>query len=161
MRLVLEVAAAEQGTLLNKMNKEIRQHAVDKRDAVEDATKARDDLVYVQKKAVTRTKHLGRDVLMKAKDKVEMQSILDAQICGMEESERALAKQRRILGVKLEDLKKQQDLSETQVTSLALERENIKTKRQKLNRSHCQALHFEQETRERDKKVPQCSSASF
>jgi hypothetical protein len=50
MRLVMEVAAAEQGTLLNKMNKEIRQHAVDKHDAVEDATKAREDMVYVQKK---------------------------------------------------------------------------------------------------------------
>ncbi len=50
MRLVMEVAAAEQGTLLNKMNKEIRQHAVGKHDAVEDATKAREDLVYVKQK---------------------------------------------------------------------------------------------------------------
>jgi hypothetical protein len=106
MRMVMEVAAAEQGTLIHKMNKEIRQHDVDKQDAVEDATKAREDLVYVQKKTATRIKHLERDVVIIAKDKVEMQSILDAQLCRMEESERDLAKQRRILAVKLEDLKK-------------------------------------------------------
>ncbi len=99
--------------------------------------------------------------MSKAKDKVEMQSILDIHLCGMEESERALAKQRRILAVKLDDLKKQQDLSETQVSSMVFERANIKTERQKLKRSHSQALQFEQETRERDKKVPQCSAASF
>jgi hypothetical protein len=131
MRLVMEVAAAEHGTLLNKMNKELGQHAVDKHDAVEDATKARGDLVYVKNKTSTRIKHLERDVLIKAKDKVEMQSILDAQLCGMEESERDLAKQRRILAVKLEDLRKQQDLSQSQVSSLAFERANIKTERKK------------------------------
>ena len=90
-----------------------------------------------------------------------MQSILDAQICGMEESERALAKQRRILAVKLDDLKKQQDLSETQVSSMVFERANIKTERQKLKRSHSQALQCEQKTRERDKKVPRCFAASL
>ncbi len=50
MKMVMEVAAAEQGTLIHNMKKEIRQNAVAKHDAVEDATKAREDLVYVQKK---------------------------------------------------------------------------------------------------------------
>ena len=160
MRMVMEVAAAEQGTLIHKMNKEIRQHDVDKQDAVEDATKAREDLVYVQKKTATRIKHLERDVVIIAKDKMEMQSILAAQLCGMEESERDLAKQRRILAVKLDDVKKQQDLSESQVCSLAFERANIQTERKKLKRSHSQALQCEQKARERDQKVPRCLAAS-
>ncbi len=96
-----------------------------------------------------------------AKDKVEMQSILAAQLCGREESERDLANQRRILAVKLEDLKKQQDLSESQVCSLAFERANIKTERKKLKRSHSQAQQCEQKTRDRAKKVPRCFAASL
>ena len=72
MTLGIRVAAVEQGTLLHQINKEIRQHSVDKQDAVEEATKARDDLAFVKKKTATRIKSLERDVLNKEKDKMDM-----------------------------------------------------------------------------------------
>ncbi len=50
MKLGIQVAAAEQCALLYKIKKEVRQHTVDKQDAVEDATKARDDLAFVKNK---------------------------------------------------------------------------------------------------------------
>jgi hypothetical protein len=50
LKLVIEVAAEEQRALLHRFKKEVRQHTVDTQDAVEDASKARDDLAFVQKK---------------------------------------------------------------------------------------------------------------
>ncbi len=50
LKLGIQVAAAEQCALVHKFRKEVRQQTVDKQDAVEDATKARDYLAFVQKK---------------------------------------------------------------------------------------------------------------
>ncbi len=155
----MQVAAAEQGTLLHKINKEIRQHTVDKQDAVEDATKARDDLAYVKKKTATRIKNLQRDVLNKVQDNMHMQTFLEGQLRGMEASERDLAKRRRILTVEQDDLQKQQAASASQVSSLAFQRASNKTDRKQMKRSHCKNLQFEQETRERDKQVKRCTQA--
>ncbi len=155
--LGIRVAAAEQGTLLYQINKETRQHSVDKQDAVEEATKARDDLAFVKKKTATRIKGLvERDVLIKEKDKMDMQTILEGQLCSMEASERDLAKRRRILAVQQDDLKKQQAASESQVSSLAFQRANNKTDRKKMKWSHSNELQFEQQTREREKQVNRC-----
>jgi hypothetical protein len=106
-----------------------------------------------KKKTATRIKNLERDLLIKAQDKFEMQSTLDARVCSMKESERDLSKERRQLGVKWDDLKKQQAVSESEVSSLAFERANNKCERKKMKTSHSKALQFEQETSERDKKV--------
>ena len=50
LKLVIEVAAEEQRALLHRVKKEVRQHTVETQDAVEDASKARDDLAVVRKK---------------------------------------------------------------------------------------------------------------
>ena len=159
MKLDMKVAAAEQGALLHKINKEIRQHTVDKQDAVEDATKARDDLACVKKKTATRIKSLQRDVLNKVQDNVHMQTCLEGQLRGMEASERYLAKRRRILAVEQDDLQKQQAASALQVSSLAYQRASHKKDLKKMKRSHCKNLQFEQDTRERDKQVKRCTLA--
>ena len=153
MRQGMDVAAVEQASFLHNFNKAMRQHAVDKHDAEENATKARDDLALFKRKTATRIKNLERDVQIKAQDQKDIQSTLDAQLCSMKEAERDLAKERRQLGVKWDDLKKQQAVSEFEVTSLAFVRANNKSERKKLKTSHSKALQFEQETSEQDKKV--------
>ena len=160
MRLGIRVAAAEQGTLLHKLNTAIRQHCVDKQNDVEDSTKARDDLAFVEKKTATRIKSLERDVMNKVKDKMDMQTILDGQVGLMEASERDLAKRRRILAVEQDDLKKQQATSESQLSSLAFQKANYKTVRKKMKTSHSKELQFQQQTREREKQVKICTGSS-
>ncbi len=64
-----------------------------------------------------------------------------------------MAKQRRILAVEQDDLKKQQAVSESQIASLAFQRAYNKTDRKKMKTSHIKALQVEQQTRERDKMV--------
>jgi hypothetical protein len=153
MQLGMQLANAQHGTLLHTINKEIRQHCVDKQDAVDEATKAREDLAFVKQKTANRIRSLERDVMGKAKEKMDMQTILDGRVGSVEELERDLAKQRRILAVEQDDLKKQQAVSDSQVSSLAFQRANNKTVRKKMKTSHSKALQVEQQARERDKMV--------
>ena len=96
MKLDMKVAAAEQGALLHKINKEIRQHTVDKQDAVDEATKAREDLAFVKQKTANRIRSLERDVMNKAKEKMDMQTILDGRVASIEEFNRDMVNQRRM-----------------------------------------------------------------
>jgi hypothetical protein len=89
----------------------------------------------------------------KAKDKLDMQSILEGQLIGIEGAERELAKQKRLLAVDQDDLKKQQAVAQEQVSSLAYQRANNKTNRKKLKTSHSKALQGVQHTMEREKRV--------
>ncbi len=156
MTLGIRVAQAEQGTLRHQMSKELRQHSVAKQEAVDDATKARDDLAFVKKKTATRINKLERDILNQEKEKIDMQTSLEGQLSSIGASERDLAKRRRILDVQQDDLMKQQAASELQVTSLAFQKANMRTDRKKLKRSHSNELQFEQQTREREKQVRTC-----
>ncbi len=160
---IQDEAAVKQCALLHKFKKEVRQHTVDKQDAVEDATKTRDDLAFVQKKNATRIKSLEREVLnkVKVKDNMDMKTVVEGQLCSMEASERDLATRRRILAVEQDDLQKQQAASASQVSSLAFQRERNKTARKKMKTSHSKNLQLEQETREREKQVKICPEASF
>jgi hypothetical protein len=156
MTLGIRVAQTEQRALLHQMNKELRQHSVAKQEAVDDATKARDDLAFVTKKTATRIHKLERDVLNEEKEKIDMQTSLEGQLSSIGAFERDLAKRRRILDVQQDDLKKQQAASELQVTSLAFQKANIRTDRKKLKRSHSNELQIEQQTRAREKQVSTC-----
>ncbi len=71
----MQLATAQHGTLLHTINKEIRQHCVDKQDAVDEATKAREDLAFVKQKTASRIRSLQRDVMGKAKEKMDMQTL--------------------------------------------------------------------------------------
>jgi hypothetical protein len=161
LKLGIQVAAAEQCALVHKFRKEVRQHTVDKQDAVEVATKARDDLAFVQKKTATRIKSLEREVLNKVKDNMDMKTVVEGQLCSMEASERDLVTRRRILAVEQDDLQKQQAASAVQVSSLAFQRQRHKTVRKKMKTSHSKNLKLEQETREREKQVQICPEATI
>jgi hypothetical protein len=161
LKLVIEVAAEEQRALLHRVKKEVRQHTVETQDAVEDASKARDDLAVVRKKTATRIKSLEREVLNKVKDNMNMKTVVEGQLCSMEASQRDLATRRRILAVEQDDLQKQQAASASQVSSLAFQRERNKTVRKKMKTSHSKNLKLEQETREREKQVQICPEATI
>ena len=156
MQLGLQLATAQHETLLHTTNKDIRQHCVDKQDAIDEATKARQDLAFLKQKSANRIRSLERDVMGKAKEKMDMQSVLDDRIASIEEVERDLVKRRRTLGIEQDDLKKQQAVSELQVSSLAFQRAKSKTDRKKLMTSHSKALQVQQQARERDKMVSFC-----
>ncbi len=161
LKLVIEVAAEEQRAFLHRFKKEVRQHTVDTQDAVEDASKARDDLAIVQKKTATRIKSLEREVLNKVKDNMDMKTVVEGQLETMEASQRDLATRTRILAVQQDDLQKQQAASASQVSSLAFHRDRHKTARKKMKTSHSKNLLLEQETREREKQVKINPEASF
>jgi hypothetical protein len=103
MQLGMQVATAQHGTLLHTINKLIRQHCVDKQDAVDEATKAREDLAFVKQKTANRIRSLERDVMNKAKEKMDMQTILDGRVASIEEFNRDMVNQRRILAVEQDD----------------------------------------------------------
>ncbi len=153
MQLGMQVATAQHGTLLRTINKQIRQHCVDKQDVVDEATKAREDLAFVKQKTASRIRSLERAVMNKAKEKMDMQTILDGRVASIEEFNRDMVNQRRILAVEQDYLKKQQAVSESQIASLAFQRANNKTDRKKMKTSHSKVLQVEQQTREREKMV--------
>ena len=161
LKLVIEVAAEEQRALLHRVKKEVRQHTVETQDAVEDASKARDDLAVVRKKTATRIKSLEREVLNKVKDNMDMKTVVEGQLETMEASQRDLATRTRRLAVQQDDLQKQQAVSASQVSSLAFNRDRHKTARKKMKTSHSKNLQLEQETREREKQVQTIPVASI
>jgi hypothetical protein len=57
MQLGLQLATVQHETLLHTTNKDIRQHCVDKQDAVDEATKARQDLAFLKQKNIVRQRH--------------------------------------------------------------------------------------------------------
>ena len=161
LKLVIEVAAEEQRALLHRVKKEVRQHTVETQDAVEDASKARDDLAVVRKKTATRIKSLEREVLNKVKDNMDMKTVVEGQLETMEASQRDLATRTRRLAVQQDDLQKQQAVSASQVSSLAFNRDRHKTARKRMKTSHSKNLQLQEETKEREKKVKRIPEASF
>ena len=153
MQRSMELATAEHGTWLHTTNKQLRQHCVDKRDAEVKVIKARDDLACVKQKTASRIRNLERDVKNKAKETMDMQTSLEGRVASIEEVERDMTKQRRILAAKQDDLKKQQAVSELQMASLAFQRANNKTDRKKQKTAHGKALLVERQTRVRDNMV--------
>jgi hypothetical protein len=83
MKRALDNSSAEQVASLHELNKVVRQHSVDKNDAIQDAKKAKVELAVVVKKADRLINKLERDVHDLAQGKLAMAANVEERVEAM------------------------------------------------------------------------------
>jgi hypothetical protein len=162
MKRTLEDSSALQVSSLHDMKRIVRQHTVDKDDALEHAHNAKSQLAAVVKKADRRidklkssVKELVQDKLDMAadveeridalrdkleQDKLNMAAHVEERVESLDLQQRAMSKANRDLQIQHADLEKQQGILEIHASSLAHQRISIRTERKKLKTTHSKAI---------------------
>ena len=162
MKRILEDSSAFQVSSLHDMKRIVRQHTVDKDDAIEHAHNAKSQLAAVVKKADRRIdklqrslKELEQDKLEMAveveervealrdkleQDKLDMAAHVEERIESLDLQQRAMSKAKRELELQHADLQKQQGIQEIHASSLAHQRISNRTERKKLKTTHSKAI---------------------
>ena len=135
------------------MKTEVRQHVVEKEDAVLEACRAREEPLRVVKKLRSKINQLELKVVNHENEKIGIDSREIAHKESVEQFERASSKERRKLEVKEGDLLKQQTLAHCEIKSLANQRAINRTRRRDMETSHGKALDKVQTSSARDKQV--------
>jgi hypothetical protein len=97
MKRALDNSSALQVASLHELNKVVRQHSVDKNDAIQDAKKAKVELAVVVKKADRLITKLERDVHDLAKGKLAMAAHVEDRVEAINLQVRAVARDKRQL----------------------------------------------------------------
>ena len=162
MKRTLEHSSALQVSSLHDMKRIVRQHTVDKDDAIEHAHNAKSQLAAVVKKADRRidklkwsVKELEQDKLDMAahveervealrdkleQDKLDMAAHVEERVESLDLQQRAMSKAKRDLQLQHADLEKQQGILEIHASSLAHQRISNRTERKKLKTTHSKAI---------------------
>ena len=122
MKRALDNSSAEQVASLHELNKVVRQHSVDKNDAIQYAKKAKVELAVVVKKADRRITKLERDVHDLAQGKLAMAANVEDRVEAMNLQARAMAKDKRQLELHQAEFVEQKVIQDKQLESLAYQR---------------------------------------
>ncbi len=115
-------SAAEQQVSRHAMMKTVRQHVVDKDEALKAAGETRCALSVMVKKSTPKINKLEMKVITLGNDKIASEQRDEAQKVSMEQFQRVTEKERRQLEIEQVDLAQQQALAKTQLSSLTLQR---------------------------------------
>ncbi len=162
MKRTLEHSSALQVSSLQDMKRIVRQHTVDKDDAIEHAHNAKSELAAVVKKADRRIDKLKRSVKELEQDKLDVAAHVEERVEALREKleqdrldmaahveervesldlqQRAMLKAKRELEHQHADLQKQQGIQEIHASSLAHQRISNRTEREKLKTTHSKAI---------------------
>ncbi len=153
MEKAMQTATADHQRYIQTMKKEVRQHVVEKEDAVLEACHARDEQLGIVKKLSSKINQLERKVVKYENEKIGIETREVTHKESVEQFEHASAKERRKLEVKEGDLLKQQTIAQCEIESLANQRAFYRTRRRDMKTSHGKALDKVQTTSARDKQV--------
>jgi hypothetical protein len=151
MEQAMQAATADHQRYIQTMKKEVRQHVVEKEDAVLEACHAREELLGIVKKLTSKINQLERKLAKYDNEKIGIETREVAHKESVEQFERASAKERRKLEVEQGDLLKQQTIAHCELESLANQRAFNRTRRRDMETSHGKALDKVQTTSARDK----------
>ncbi len=153
MKRALDDSAAEQVSSLHELNKVVRQHSVDKNDAIQDAQKAKVELAVVVKKADRLINKLERNVHDLTQGKLAMASHVEKRVEAMNLEARAMARDKRELQLHQAEFLQQKVIQDKQLESLAFQRSLTLTERKKIKTTHFKALEQLKSTSVQDKQV--------
>jgi hypothetical protein len=153
VKRVLDNSSAEQVSSLHELNKVVRQHSVEKNDAIQDATKAKVELAVVVKRADRLINKLERDVHELAQGKLVMAANVEDRVELMNLQARAMARDKRQLELDQANFFEQKVIQDKQLESLAYQRDLTQTERKKMKTKHFKALEQVKSTSEHDKQV--------
>jgi hypothetical protein len=139
MRLTLEESSTVQAASLQKLNKTVRQHSLDKEEALSHAQQARAELSLMVKRADSRIMKLEREKQNLEQGNKEMESRDVERVQSMKHAERVLAKGKRQLQIDQDDLLKQKGIQDSQSESMTHHRDLNITKRKKMKKLHNEA----------------------
>ncbi len=114
----------------------MRQHTVEKDDAIQHAHKAKIELAVVVKKADRRIDKLQRNVQELQQGKIEMAAHVEQRIESMDLEQRAMFKEKREIQLQQAELVKQKGIQNSQYESLEHQRICNRTERKKLKTTH-------------------------
>jgi hypothetical protein len=154
MKRALDNSSAEQVASLHELKKVVRQHCVDKNDAIQEATKAKEELAVVVKKTDRLINKLERDVHELAQGNLAMAANVEDRLQLMNHQERAMARDKRKLELDQAAITQQKVIHDKQLESLAYQRDLTQTERKKIKTTHFKALEEVKSTSEHDKQVP-------
>ena len=154
MQRALDNSSAEQVASLHGLNKVVRQHCVDKNDAIQEATKAKEELAVVVKKTDRLINKLERDVHDLAQGNLAMAANVEDRLQFMNLQERAMARDKRKLELDQADITQQKVNHDKQLESLAYQRDLTQTERKKIKTTHFKALEEVKSTSALEKQVP-------
>ena len=146
-------ASAEQQVSRHEMNKEVRQHVVDKEEALKAAGEARGALSVMVKKTTSTINKLEMKVITLGKDILASEQRDEAQKVSMEQFQRVTEKERRQLVIEQGDLAQQQALAKNQLSSLTFQRTLSRRRVRDLETSHVIELEQVKSTSTKDKEV--------
>ena len=149
----MHTATLDHQRYIHTMKTEVRQHLVEKEDALLEASRAREEPLREVKKLRLKINQLELKVVNHEKEKIGIDSREIAHKESVEQFERASSKERRKIEVKEGDLLKQQTLAHSEIKSLANQRAIHRTRRRDMETSHGKALEKVQTSSARDKQV--------
>ena len=149
----MHTATLDHQRYIHTMKTEVRQHVVEKEDALLEASRAREEPLREVKKLRSKINQLELKVVNNENEKIGIDSREIAHKESVEQFERASSKERRKLEVKVGDLLKQQTLAHSEINSLANQRAINRTRRRDMATSHGKALDKVQTSSARDKQV--------
>jgi hypothetical protein len=154
MKRALDNSSAVQVASLHELNKLVRQHSVEKNDAIEDATKAKGELAGVVKRTDRLIAKLERDVHELAQGKLAMAANVEDRVQLMNLQARAMARDKRQLELDQADFSQLKVIHDKQLESLTYQRDLTQTERKKIKTTHFKALEEVKTTSEHEKQVP-------
>jgi hypothetical protein len=146
-------ASAEQQVSRHEMKKEVRQHVVDKEEALKAAGEARGALSVMVKKTTSTINKLEMKVITLGNDILASAERDEAQKVSIEQFQRVTEKERRQLVLDQGDLAQQQALAKNQLSSLTFQRTLTRRRVRDLETSHVIELEQVKSTSTKDKEV--------
>jgi hypothetical protein len=146
-------AAAEQQVSRHELKKEVRQHVVDKEDALKAAGEARGALAILVKKTTSTITKLEMKVKTLGNEILASEERDEANKVSIQHYQRVTEKERRQLVIDQGDLAQQQALANTQLSSLTFQRTLSRRRVRDLETSHVIELEEVKSTSTKDKEV--------
>ena len=149
-------AAAEQQVSRHELKKEVRQHEVDKEDALKAAGEARGALAFLLKKNTSTITKLELKVKTLGNEILASEERDEANKVSIQKYQRVTEKERRQLVIDQGDLAQQQGLAKKQLSSLTFQRTISRRRVKDLETSHVIELDDVKSTSTKDKEVILC-----
>jgi hypothetical protein len=140
----------------NEQKKEVRQHVVDKEDALKAAGEARGALAILEKRTTSTITKLEMKVKTLGNEILASEERDEANKVSIQRYKRETEKERRQLEIAQGDLAQQQALANTQLSSLTFQRSMSRRRVRDLETSHVIELEGVKSTSTKDKEVILC-----
>ena len=145
----------------HELKKEVRQHVVDKEDALKAAGETRGALSVLKKKTTSTITKLEMKVKTLGSEILASEERDEANKVSIEHYQRVTEKERRQLVIDQEELAQQQALANTQLSSLTFQRTLSRRRVRDLKTSHVIELEQVQSTSTKHKEVILYLALSF